>query len=208
MDPAPAQATPPPASLRETVLTSRQLERRERILDTAIELASEGGYEAVQMRDVASKADVALGTLYRYFASKDQLLAAAWGHWAARLEPRITTRPLRGETMAERATDFLHRATRAFERNPRLAAAVLTTVSSSDASALAPQRQASQLIARMLMGVMEPLDPVVAGGVVGVLNHAWHSALLGWVSGQSTIGEVYDALDEACHLLLDPREPA
>ena len=211
MDPATtetAPAAPTGAAPPETALTTRQLERRERILETAIELASEGGYEAVQMRDVASKADVALGTLYRYFASKDQLLAAAWGHWAARLEPRITTRPLHGDTMAERATDFLHRATRAFERNPKLAAAVLTTVSSSDASALQPQRQASQLIARMLRGVMEPLEPAVAGGVVNVLNHVWHSALLTWSSGQATIGEVYDALDEACHLLLDPREPA
>lgn len=191
----------------ETALTTRQLERRERILETAIELASDGGYEAVQMRDVASRADVALGTLYRYFASKDQLLAAAWGHWAARLEPSITARPLRGRTMAERATDFLHRATRAFERNPRLAAAVLTTVSSSDASALQPRQQASQLIDRMLMEVLEPLEPAVARGVVNVLNHVWHSALLGWVSGRSTMAEVYEALGEACHLLLDPREP-
>src|SRR5579884_3616395 len=107
----------------EPALTTRQIERRERILDTAIELASDGGYEAVQMRDVAARADVALGTLYRYFTSKDHLLAEAWPHWTARLEPRITARPLRGRTMAERASDFLHRATRAFERNPRLAAA-------------------------------------------------------------------------------------
>jgi len=192
----------------DTALTTRQMQRRERILETAIELASDGGYEAVQMRDVAARADVALGTLYRYFASKDHLLAAAWAHWASQLEPGITARPLLGESMADRATDFLRRATRAFERNPRLAAAVLTTMSSTDANAALPQQQGSRLIARILMGVMEPLDPAVARGIVGVLNHVWHSALLGWVSGRATITEVYAALGEACHLLLDPREPA
>ena len=191
----------------ETSLTTRQLERRERILDTAIELASDGGYEAVQMRDVAARADVALGTLYRYFASKDHLLAEAWAHWTAQLEPRITARPLRGRTMAERASDFLHRATRAFERNPRLAAAVLTTASSTDAAAVQPQQEGSRLIARILLDAMDPLEPEVARGIVGVLNHVWHSALLGWVGGRATISEVYDSLDEACHLLLDPREP-
>src|SRR5579875_1949448 len=80
------------AGAAEGVLTARQLERRTRILETAIQLASEGGYDAVQMRDVAGQAGVALGTLYRYFSSKDQLLAAAWAHWAARLEPRISNR--------------------------------------------------------------------------------------------------------------------
>lgn len=192
----------------EPALTTRQIERRERILDTAIELASDGGYEAVQMRDVAARADVALGTLYRYFASKDQLLAAAWAHWAARIEPRITARPLKGETMAERAADFLRRATHAFERNPKLAAAVLATVSSTDAGAVEPQQQGNRLIAHILLGVMEDLPPEVAKGIVGVLTHVWHSALLGWVSGRSTMAEVYGALEEACHLLLDPREAA
>ena len=57
-------------------LTEKQSARRRRVLDAAMALADEGGYEAVQMRDVAARADVALGTLYRYFSSKDQLLAA------------------------------------------------------------------------------------------------------------------------------------
>lgn len=183
------------------------MERRDRILETAIELAAAGGYEAVQMRDVAARADVALGTLYRYFASKDHLLAAAWAHWAGRLEPRIMSRPLQGGTMAEAATDFLHRATRAFEREPRLAAAVLTAAVSTDSFAAEPQQEASSLVGRILMSVLTPLPEDEANGVKEVLNHVWYSALLRWVSGRVPISEVYRTLEEACHLLLDPREP-
>ena len=55
-------------------LTASQAARRERVLRTALELGSSGGYDAVQMRDVAASAGVALGTIYRYFESRDALL--------------------------------------------------------------------------------------------------------------------------------------
>ena len=57
-------------------LTKSQAARRQRVLVAALELGADGGYDAVQMRDVATTAGVALGTIYRYFSSKDHLLAA------------------------------------------------------------------------------------------------------------------------------------
>ena len=58
------------AVLAESELGSEaQRERRKRILDATLAIASKGGYEAVQMRAVAERADVAVGTLYRYFPS-------------------------------------------------------------------------------------------------------------------------------------------
>ena len=56
-------------------LTKSQAARRGRVIEAALTLGSDGGYDAVQMRDVATKAGVALGTIYRYFSSKDHLLA-------------------------------------------------------------------------------------------------------------------------------------
>lgn len=49
---------------------------KERIVDKALELFREHGYEATTMRMVAEAAGVSLGNAYYYFASKDQLLAA------------------------------------------------------------------------------------------------------------------------------------
>ncbi|NED28139.1 TetR family transcriptional regulator, partial [Streptomyces anulatus] len=57
-------------------LTERQRERRRRILGATARLACRGGFEAVQMREVAESSQVALGTLYRYFPSKVHLLVA------------------------------------------------------------------------------------------------------------------------------------
>src|SRR3954462_15298307 len=60
-------------------IPASQAARRERILDAAMDLAADGGWDAVQMREVAERAEVALGTLYRYFPSKVHLLVSVLG---------------------------------------------------------------------------------------------------------------------------------
>ena len=77
-------------------LTDDQRDRRQRIIDAAFELGAEWGYDAVQMRDVAATANVSLATIYRYFSSKDHLLAAAMSDWTARLQRRVATSPPAG----------------------------------------------------------------------------------------------------------------
>ena len=83
-------------------LTRAQQARRQRVVDAAMALGLDGGYEAVQMRDVAARADVAMGTVYRYFTSKDHLLAAALVHWVEQLDTRLAQLPAQGDTAAAR----------------------------------------------------------------------------------------------------------
>src|SRR6185503_800266 len=72
------ESVPAPGPAGDGDFTSAaQRDRRKRILDATLALASKGGYDAVQMRTVAERADVALGTLYRYFPSKIHLLVSA-----------------------------------------------------------------------------------------------------------------------------------
>ena len=58
--------------------------RREVIVDAARELAAEAGMEAVQIALVAARADIAAGTVYRYFPSKNELVASLVEGVAAR----------------------------------------------------------------------------------------------------------------------------
>src|SRR5665213_3745950 len=94
-------------------LTRAQQARRQRVIDAAMSLALDGGYEAVQMRDVAARADVAMGTVYRYFTSKDHLLAATLVHWVEQLDARLAQLPAQGDSVATRVIDVLDRALRA-----------------------------------------------------------------------------------------------
>jgi AcrR family transcriptional regulator len=53
----------------------RLAEREQTILDAAQSIAAEGGMGAVQIAAVAQRADIAAGTVYRYFSSKTDLIA-------------------------------------------------------------------------------------------------------------------------------------
>lgn len=61
---------------RRTDNVVRRLAAREQtILDAAQSIAAEGGMGAVQIAPVALRADIAAGTVYRYFPSKNDLIA-------------------------------------------------------------------------------------------------------------------------------------
>jgi TetR/AcrR family transcriptional regulator, cholesterol catabolism regulator len=186
-------------------LTRAQQARRQRVIDAAMSLGLEGGYEAVQMRDVAARADVAMGTVYRYFTSKDHLLAAALVHWVELLDARLAQQPARGAGPAERVLDVLDRALRAMARQPKLVSAVFTSLSSPDPGAVACQQQVTALMERIItraIGEPQPPDPAERSRIIG---HVWYSALVGWINGWSAISRVYDELAVAVGLLL-PRD--
>ena len=79
--------------------STAQRERRRRILDSTLALASKGGYDAVQMRAVADRADVAVGTLYRYFPSKVHLLVSALAREFERINSKTDRRMPAGLTV-------------------------------------------------------------------------------------------------------------
>ena len=85
-------------SMTETPGSNAQRERRRRILDATLALANKGGFDAVQMREVADDADVALGTLYRYFPSKIHLLVTALGREFDRVHEQSRSRQVPGDT--------------------------------------------------------------------------------------------------------------
>src|SRR5579862_4056918 len=115
-----------------------QAERRDRIVRAAISLLEHGGeYDAIQMRDVAREAGVALATVYRYFTSKEHLYAAALLEWAANFPAREPSKraDLRSDEAQLRA--LMRRAVRAFERYPQMMRVEIVIESSPDPNARA-----------------------------------------------------------------------
>jgi len=196
-----------PSAPPEAALNMRQLARRKRIVAAAMDLASRGGYEAVQMRDVAARADVALGTLYHYFSSKDQLLAHTWADWSHDIEAHLSRHPLRGETRAAPIMDFIRRATRALEREPKLASALLKSLLVPDAGAEKSRAEMSAVMARVVdeeLREMAPEDRIV--GIRAILGQVWYANLLLWVNDRVPAAQVYENMTTACRLLLAHRE--
>jgi AcrR family transcriptional regulator len=187
-------------------LTPEQLERRRRIIDAAFELGADGGYDAVQMRDVAATANVSLATIYRYFSSKDHLLAAAMSEWTARLQTRVGQSPPKGATAADQLVDVLHRACRALERQPKLSAALVRALSSADAGVQESAGEVSRLIQVMGGTILSELDEGVRADILAALGHVWYSSLIAWARGRRDFEFVGIELERATRVLVEPYE--
>lgn len=184
-------------------LTANQAARRTRVIDAALELAAEGGYDAVQMRDVAGRAQVALGTIYRYFSSKDHLLAACQVElWRAQAES-LQARPPAGATAVDRVGAVLTRAMRGAETEPKRTAALVTASASPDPAVRQCQAEMMAIMDDVLLAAMDDdTDGVRATEIAVTLRQVWFAWLLGWVNGWNDAATVNRQLETATRLLL------
>jgi AcrR family transcriptional regulator len=186
-------------------LTERQAARRDRVLKAAIVLATEGGYDSVQMRDVAAKARVALGTLYRYFSSKDHLLVSCLGQWTKEFQERIALKPPTGDSAADRVVDVLQRASRALERSPDLMAAFvtgLTSLSGDDPVGLAEATEVYGLLHEFVTNAMDGGEIENREAVVRVIGEVWLATLIASIRGWARPGQMAEDLEAAVRLLM------
>jgi TetR/AcrR family transcriptional regulator, cholesterol catabolism regulator len=189
----------------EDLGSAAQRDRRRRILDATVSLASKGGFDAVQMRAVAELADVALGTLYRYFPSKIHLLVSALARQFEDTEASLGRRPIPGETPADRVTYVLTRATRGLQREPHLTEALTRAFMFADASVQNEIHHVGMLMTSMLTRAMHPGRPDLTEedvAIAKVIGDVWLAALVGWVTGRTTSEDVTKQMDVAVRLLL------
>jgi AcrR family transcriptional regulator len=187
--------------------SSAQRDRRKRILDATLALASKGGYDAVQMRAVAERADVALGTLYRYFPSKIHLLVSALARELERVRERTERLPLPGDTPYERLMFILARITKGLQRDPQLTEAMTRAFMFADASAAAEVDTVGRLMDRMFARALtdeEPSDEQLA--ISRVISDVWLANLVAWVTRRASANDVADRLELTIALLLGERK--
>ena len=185
--------------------SAAQRDRRKRILDATIALASRGGFDAVQMRAVADQADVALGTLYRYFPSKIHLLVSALGREFEKAEAATRGKPIPGDTPHERVMFVLTRTTRGLQGEPHLTEALTRAFMFADASVQSEIHHVGMLMTSMLTRAMHPDKPDLTDedvDIARVIGDVWLSALVGWVTGRTSSEDVTRQMDVAVRLLL------
>jgi AcrR family transcriptional regulator len=194
---------PPNAAADAEFGSAAQRDRHRRILDATLALASKGGYEAVQMRTVAERADVALGTLYRYFPSKIHLLVSALAREFERNQDRLDRRPIPGETPYERVLYVLGRTTRSMQREPMLTEAMTRAFMFADPSAANEVNAVARLMERMFTKAMHEGEPSADDlAIARVIGDVWLSNLVAWVTRRASADDVTNHLELAARLLL------
>src|SRR5690606_28160715 len=106
-------------------VAARLADTRRSILDAARGLVAEGGFAAVQMSEVAKKAGVATGTLYRHFSSKEALCRQVFREVSAREMGKLAEIASGDEAAAERLVKVLETFAGRAVRGRRLAYALL-----------------------------------------------------------------------------------
>ncbi|WP_280426337.1 cholesterol catabolism transcriptional regulator KstR [Nocardia carnea] len=195
----------PVTTLREDELSSTaQRERRKRILDATLALASKGGYDAVQMRAVAERADVAVGTLYRYFPSKVHLLVSALAREFEQFEGK--RKPLAGKSPEERMHMLLSQITRMMQRDPLLTEAMTRAFMFADASAAAEVDRVGKVMDRVFARAMNDGDPTERQlAIARVISDVWLSNLVAWLTRRASATDVSERLELTVDLLLGNR---
>lgn len=190
-------------------------ERARRIIETTIELAEQGGFEAVRLRDVAAHAEVAMGTLYRRFHSKEDLLVAALELETRAMAERVEQRPPNGATASERVVNFFVIATRGMLRRPNLSRAMLRASAAGEPALAQKVEVFHGLMVAMVVGALRG-KPVPAGDVsitdreqlLGeVLNQIWFAVMVSWTSGVQTQASINERMRASVELVLDGAKP-
>lgn len=179
-------------------LGAAQRARRDRIVDAAVEIMKQVGYEQIQMRDVTARAGVALGTTYRYFPSKDQLLSEALVRWS---EGFPMPPPSNSGRSIDRLKQAYRRAVRAFEAHPTVYETMDALQRSSDERA----RAAFETFGRQQTAAFElyvdRITPERRQKIVTVMSAVLNDRLRAWVTDLIPISDVYESLDDAADLI-------
>lgn len=194
-------------------------DRAKRIVDTAVMLAERDGFAAVRLRDVAATAQVALGTVYKRFSSKEEILIAALEQESERLRERYGSLVPEGESPEGRIVAVITVITQGFCRKPNLARALIRAIASGNPNVT--DRVAhfhatnTELIIAALRG--EPLpeiesqlehDDPEANEIASTIQHVWFASLVSWAGGIYDVDTVIEHVAAATKLLLSPAAAA
>jgi TetR/AcrR family transcriptional regulator, cholesterol catabolism regulator len=189
-----------------TPSTPAQHSRYARMLQVATTMLASGGEEALQMKELADRAEVSLATLYRYFPSKDHVLLAISNSRYENALRRVASEAPRGDTVQERVTNHMMREFRAGQRDQLLTAALTKVLTDTRA-------EYRQVIAKVEHTHMQVLEHVAtAGGPVSpelrqrlrIAGDVFGAATRRWLAGVSSAAQARFEIRMGCYLLCVP----
>lgn len=179
-------------------------ERTRRILDAAVNLAEAGGFAAVRLRDVAHTSGVALGTVYKRFRSKEDLMIGVLSLQVHDLRDQLARAPIVGDTPLARVVQFFAALTDFLCDRPNFGRAVVRASASGDPAM-------SQRMAQFNGAMFELGSAALCGGpgtprasellMLDALQHVWFAALCGWAGSLCAKETVVERVASAARLM-------
>lgn len=124
---------------------------RQRLIEAAEAVFRERGFDA-EMRDIAERAGLGMGTIYRNFPTKDDLVAAIRAAWGARIEQGIEA-ALRATDPVQGVRDFIRGSLEAVERYGELIEPIVVGRGPRPRTTRPPMDKLSQVTAIVQRGI-------------------------------------------------------
>jgi AcrR family transcriptional regulator len=179
---------------------------RRRILDAALELASTGGYEAVQVRALAGVAGVSSRTIYAYFPSLDSLLIVAVAEQSQDLYARFANSAPKGRTPVARVNQLISELTATMTANRALTVALLRALLSGKPDVSQYVNGFRTVLQTILATAIAPKGSTKRDvEIAEILESIWFTALIGWAIGTDPDAHIGEIIQRSTRLLLTNR---
>jgi AcrR family transcriptional regulator len=176
-------------------IAPRRLQRRSRIIAAARALATRG-HAAVQIRHVAACAGVSASTVYRYFASKDDLLVACLHQWLLEISSRhgdlgLLTGPI------ERVLVVVEKTTRELCAQPVLADAAVRAYLYANGDAAENAALCRNTLASIFINALGATRDEHSGMLVDLIADMWATNVPAIIQQRSSVGDLLERLERA-----------
>ncbi len=168
------------------------------------ELLETGGYDAVQLREVARRAHVSLATIYRLFPSRAELIVTAIEQWMSTNSYADLAAPAPDETLYDGLMRGLRYVFEPWERNPRMLEAYHRARLDPGGKRL--DRQGMNAIMPNAAALLADADPDYVEDVTLILKNMAYAVVGRFAAGGLDVTAILPTLERAVYRLTADNE--
>ncbi len=184
----------------------RSEDRAATIVGVVLDLLESEGYDAVQVRTVASRARVSLATIYKLFGTRDQLIVTAMERWMDANAYAELTMPEPGESPYETMVRVLRTVFEPWEQHPRMLEAYHRAVTSGSGDRLVTHGLA--IVRPIVEAALPDADPQYLQDVELIHGHVVRAVIARFADREIAITEVLPILERTLFRLTTNNELA
>ncbi|WP_420094723.1 TetR family transcriptional regulator [Nocardia asteroides] len=173
----------------------------QRIRAAVVEMLEAEGYDAVQVREVARRARVSLGKIYKLYGTRDELILAALQRWLAenRYAGLAEYTPDPGVSLHEALMGVLRPIFEPWEQHPGLLIAYFRARAASGGELLV--RRGFEAVVPAAMTALDGVDPDFVQDLGRILSSLVYGLLGRFAGGEIAVTEILPTVDRTVYWL-------
>lgn len=168
-----------------------------RILDTVVQILETQGYDAVQLREVARRSQTSLTTIYKHYANRDELIAAAVQKWMDehRFAKLSSQSPQPGESLYSGLMRMLRAIFLPWEEHPAMLTAYFRARAAPGGQHLV--RHGVDMAVPAFLQVLDGIDDTFIADLDTIISTLVYGLLGRFTAGEIAVTDIVPILDRS-----------